>query len=144
VRSLGRDSQSSPTQRRVNFASSLRSEAPDTATGLDDSRVSVDFEQALEQMLVSINADPDLHVPVQRGPVSGSSSASAFVLGGSSGTFSGTGFSTGPSGGAVAGGRGVTSTTRTASLQRVDDRLNELKVEKERLRRLLMSRVETL
>jgi hypothetical protein len=104
----------------------------------------VDFEQALEQMLESINADPGLHVPVQRGPPSGPSGASGFALGGSSGAFTGTGFSSGTSTGAAANGRGVTSTTRTASLQRVDDRLNELKAEKERLRRLLMSRVETL
>lgn len=122
---------------------------------LDSSRVSVDFEQALEQMLTSLNqgASADAPVPVQEVPSASagrvnhyrpvSAPATSNRAGGSRAEVGYGGYGA-AAGTAASMGSSTSSTARISSIQRVDDRLLELKQEKERLRRLLMDRVEDL
>lgn len=131
LNSPDRYSRSTSPQRHVSFPAH---EETGGGGDLDNSRLSVDFEQALEQMLVSISNDPDLHVPVQQ--QSSSVHTDAMRFGSTVGSSSTRLHSN--------GGGQKDLTVRTASISRVDERLQELKTEKERLRKLLMSRVETL
>lgn len=108
------------------------------AADADASRLSVDFEQALGQVFSSSpgHHDADAHVPVQQvAPLVPSTSRSAHAS---------LGFGTSLATGEERPRGGSRVTVQTSSLRRVDERLDELKVEKERLRRLLMSKVESL
>ena len=121
---------------------------------LDTSRLSVDFEQALEQMLTSINqgAAADAPVPVQEIPTAAAGRVNHYRPASATGRSRVDSSRADVGYGAIAGA-GATqsgavnnnkSSTRISSLQRVDDRMLELKQEKDRLRRLLMNRVEDL
>jgi len=142
----------------------------------DTSRLSVDFETALEQIFSSID---ELNIPVtttsttttaaaasDSNPASSSSSSSsssslaaetaAVLSTPTTMATAGTGSASRGRGSAAATTTTATAvrttpsadasvaTTRITSLARVDERLDELRSEKERLRRLLMERMEQL
>ena len=138
-RSGARSGGNSSPGRRVSFPGEAGMDmCSPGAADADASRLSVDFEQALGQVFSSSSGqhDADAHVPVQQvAPLVSSTSRSAHA-------FLGFGASLGREEERPRGGSRVT--VQTSSLRRVDERLDELKVEKERLRRLLMSKVESL
>jgi hypothetical protein len=138
--------------RRVSFPPSEQVfSVEEEDRGLDNSRLSVDFERALDHVLTSQGPErgQDLHVPVQSAPSRGSvryaGAAVSNSLGSTLGSGNvGSGFAGSGAVSAFGGGNPPGLTLHTASLHSVDARLSELKAEKERLRKLLMSRVETL
>jgi hypothetical protein len=145
-------SRQNASPRRVSFPPSDQVfSVEEEDRGLDNSRLSVDFERALDHVLTSQGPErgQDLHVPVQSAPSRGSTryagAAVSNSLGSTLGSGSvGSGFAGSGAVSAFGGGNPPGLTLHTASLHSVDARLSELKAEKERLRKLLMSRVETL
>jgi hypothetical protein len=145
-------SRQNASPRRVSFPPSDQVfSVEEEDRDLDNSRLSVDFERALDHVLTSQGPErgQDLHVPVQSAPSRGSvryaGAAVSNSLGSTLGSGSvGSGFAASGVVSAFGGGNPPGLTLHTASLHSVDARLSELKAEKERLRKLLMSRVETL
>lgn len=136
---------SSGRSRPMSPLSMVYNAAAAAAADLDNSRVSVDFEQILTSATSSGPSGEfvplhELPMPPSRQSVryGGGSSSGNTHLGGSrsSGLFGTTGTGAGSASSSHSGTTGTT--IRGAKLESVDQRLHELKMEKERLQRRLL------